>query len=64
MPIKVNIFAWRVRLNRLPSRVNLVARGVDVDSVICPCCEEEEEDINHLLFRCVLARQFWHRVAM
>ncbi|GJY36643.1 RNA-directed DNA polymerase, eukaryota [Tanacetum coccineum] len=36
VPIKVNIFAWRARLNRLPTRGNLLARGVSLDSSLCP----------------------------
>jgi hypothetical protein len=25
----------------------------------CPLCDEEEENINHLLLTCVFAREFW-----
>ncbi|GJZ16837.1 hypothetical protein Tco_0552960 [Tanacetum coccineum] len=32
VPIKVNVFFWRVRLNCLPTRVNLVRRGINVES--------------------------------
>nr|GEW38772.1 RNA-directed DNA polymerase, eukaryota [Tanacetum cinerariifolium] len=36
VPIKVNIFAWRARLDRLPTRGNLISRGVLLDSSYCP----------------------------
>ena len=36
LPIKINIFSWRLSLNRLPTRSNLDYRGVDLDSVLCP----------------------------
>nr|GFB20917.1 RNA-directed DNA polymerase, eukaryota [Tanacetum cinerariifolium] len=38
IPIKINVFAWRARLDRLPTRSNLVRRGVVLDSSLCPLC--------------------------
>ncbi|GJS32829.1 RNA-directed DNA polymerase, eukaryota [Tanacetum coccineum] len=38
IPIKLNIFAWRVCLDRLPTRLNLVRRDVQVSSLDCPIC--------------------------
>ena len=55
IPIKVNIFAWKVSLDRLPTRLNLVRRGVEILSLHCPICNLMHEDLNHLLFRCDLA---------
>ncbi|GKF61941.1 RNA-directed DNA polymerase, eukaryota [Tanacetum coccineum] len=55
IPIKINIFAWRARLDRLPTRSNLVRRGVVMDSNLCPVCGLVTEDIAHILFRCDLA---------
>ncbi|KAL4557747.1 hypothetical protein LXL04_035935 [Taraxacum kok-saghyz] len=49
---------------RLPCRVNLVMRGVDVDSVLCPMCQEEEESVSHLLVGCITAWQVWHSGAL
>nr|GEW90873.1 RNA-directed DNA polymerase, eukaryota, reverse transcriptase zinc-binding domain protein [Tanacetum cinerariifolium] len=42
--IKVNIFAWRARLDRLPTRGNLISRGVLLDSSYCPNCDLATED--------------------
>nr|GEV46971.1 RNA-directed DNA polymerase, eukaryota [Tanacetum cinerariifolium] len=36
VPVKVNVFAWRARLERLPTRDNLAKRGVHTDSNLCP----------------------------
>ncbi|GJZ40911.1 RNA-directed DNA polymerase, eukaryota [Tanacetum coccineum] len=36
IPIKINIFIWRARLDRLPTRSNLANRGVVLDSLLCP----------------------------
>ncbi|GJW67966.1 RNA-directed DNA polymerase, eukaryota [Tanacetum coccineum] len=45
IPIKINIFAWRARLDRLPTRSNLLRRGVVLDSSLCPICWHVPEDI-------------------
>nr|GEU97668.1 RNA-directed DNA polymerase, eukaryota, reverse transcriptase zinc-binding domain protein [Tanacetum cinerariifolium] len=34
--IKINVFAWRVRLDRFPTRVNLFRRGVVLEASLCP----------------------------
>nr|GEX26605.1 probable protein arginine N-methyltransferase 1 [Tanacetum cinerariifolium] len=47
VPIKVNIFAWRVSLDRLPTRGNLISRVVTLDSPLCPICELSHEDSSH-----------------
>nr|GEZ01741.1 RNA-directed DNA polymerase, eukaryota, reverse transcriptase zinc-binding domain protein [Tanacetum cinerariifolium] len=55
IPIKINIFAWKVYLDRLPTRLNLIRRGVQVPSLSCPVCNSAYEDMSHLLFSCDLA---------
>ncbi|GJU33007.1 RNA-directed DNA polymerase, eukaryota [Tanacetum coccineum] len=54
VPIKLNVFAWKVHLNRLPTRVNLQHRGVLISDPSCPICHSEDEDLAHLFFRCSL----------
>ncbi|GJY85558.1 RNA-directed DNA polymerase, eukaryota, partial [Tanacetum coccineum] len=48
IPIKINVFVWHARLDCLPSRSNLVRRGVALDSVTCPLCHAFVEDIQHV----------------
>ena len=55
IPIKINIFAWRVFLDRLPSKMNLLRRGVQVRSLLCPICNSYNEDVSHSFFSCSLA---------
>ncbi|GKA41680.1 RNA-directed DNA polymerase, eukaryota [Tanacetum coccineum] len=55
IPIKINIFAWKVRLDRLPTRLNLVHRGVQVTSLACPVCSTSHENTSHILFSCSMA---------
>ncbi|GJV62279.1 RNA-directed DNA polymerase, eukaryota [Tanacetum coccineum] len=61
IPIKINVFAWRVSLDRLPTRVNLIRRDVQVPSSDCPICTSDDEDASHLLFRCSMAADI-HRL--
>ncbi|GJR30073.1 RNA-directed DNA polymerase, eukaryota [Tanacetum coccineum] len=62
IPIKVNVFAWRARRNYLPTRANLNRRGIILDSSMCPLCQSDAEDINHVLFRCELAQIIVRRI--
>nr|GFA66725.1 RNA-directed DNA polymerase, eukaryota [Tanacetum cinerariifolium] len=56
IPIKINIFAWKLFLDRLPTRVNLAKRNVAVASLLRPLCETGMEDAAHLFFRCDMAK--------
>nr|GFA91611.1 RNA-directed DNA polymerase, eukaryota [Tanacetum cinerariifolium] len=62
IPIKINIFAWRARLDRLPTRSNIFRRGVVLDSYLCPLCGLVPEDIHHVLFRCDTAKLVFRRI--
>ncbi|GJT58112.1 RNA-directed DNA polymerase, eukaryota [Tanacetum coccineum] len=62
VPIKINIFGWRARRNCLPSRINLIRRGVHMESSLCAVCGRYEEDIHHLLFQCDLAQDVLKRI--
>ncbi|GKB86217.1 RNA-directed DNA polymerase, eukaryota, partial [Tanacetum coccineum] len=50
VPIKINIFGWRVCLDKLPTRLNLSLRGIDIPSILCPLCSIAVESSSHLLF--------------
>ncbi|GJW98631.1 RNA-directed DNA polymerase, eukaryota [Tanacetum coccineum] len=63
VPIKINIFAWKVSLDKLPSRFNLSLRGIDIPSIICPICSSAGESCSHLIFSCNLARLILRKVA-
>ncbi|GJS55968.1 RNA-directed DNA polymerase, eukaryota [Tanacetum coccineum] len=52
VPIKINVFAWKVFLDRLPTRSNLQHRGVLVSDLLCPLCSSAQEDSSHLFFSC------------
>nr|GEX26521.1 RNA-directed DNA polymerase, eukaryota [Tanacetum cinerariifolium] len=59
IPIKINVFLWRLSLNKLPSRVNLDLKGIDVDSLLCHIYKEDVESVNHIFFSCEMAKALW-----
>nr|GEX60197.1 RNA-directed DNA polymerase, eukaryota [Tanacetum cinerariifolium] len=61
--IKINIFACRVCLDKLPTRLNLYLRGVDIPSILYLLCSITIESSSHILFSCHLARQLMIKVA-
>ncbi|GJW47023.1 RNA-directed DNA polymerase, eukaryota [Tanacetum coccineum] len=63
VPIKINILAWKVCLDRLPTRLNLSLRGIDIPSISCPICSSAGETCAHLLFSCSMAKALYSKVA-
>ncbi|GKC69550.1 RNA-directed DNA polymerase, eukaryota, reverse transcriptase zinc-binding domain protein [Tanacetum coccineum] len=57
VPIKVNINAWKIKIDALPTRFNLSRRGMDIESIICPVCNTGVETTQHLFFKCSVIRQ-------
>ncbi|GKB37953.1 RNA-directed DNA polymerase, eukaryota [Tanacetum coccineum] len=55
IPIKLNVFKWRLALDKLPTRNNLASRGIMVPCHLCPICNMETESRDHLFFRCSIA---------
>ncbi|XP_071736746.1 uncharacterized protein [Rutidosis leptorrhynchoides] len=62
LPIKVNIFLWRLALDRLPTHLNLVNYGVEIDDVSFLICNHGLEDVNHVFFSCILAKELWRKI--
>ncbi|GJS23933.1 RNA-directed DNA polymerase, eukaryota [Tanacetum coccineum] len=63
VPIKINILAWKVCLDILPTRFNLSLRGLDIPSILCPICHLAGESSSHLFFSCNVARQLFQKIA-
>nr|GEY83271.1 RNA-directed DNA polymerase, eukaryota [Tanacetum cinerariifolium] len=49
IPKKINIFVWRAHRDCLPTRQNLIRRGVVLESDVCPLCEDSVEEPQHNL---------------
>ncbi|GJT16467.1 RNA-directed DNA polymerase, eukaryota, reverse transcriptase zinc-binding domain protein, partial [Tanacetum coccineum] len=62
VPINLNVNAWRVRHDYLPTRLNLSIRGLDIPSILCPLCNTATESTSHIFFFCHLARQVMIKV--
>ncbi|GKA42579.1 RNA-directed DNA polymerase, eukaryota [Tanacetum coccineum] len=56
IPIKVNVFAWKLFLDRLPTRSNLARSNVTVPSLACSLCDLALEDSSHLFFGCSVTK--------
>ncbi|GKD63571.1 RNA-directed DNA polymerase, eukaryota [Tanacetum coccineum] len=63
MPKKVNILVWKMSMDRIPTGVNLDARGIDIPSVLCAICEGCSETTNHAFFECPFVVQVYKRFA-
>ena len=62
VPIKVNIHAWKVRLDCLPTRFKLSRRGLDIPSIMCPICGKGVESSAHLFFACDFAKDNFRKI--
>ncbi|GJW65591.1 retrovirus-related pol polyprotein from transposon TNT 1-94 [Tanacetum coccineum] len=62
IPRKVNIFMWRLSLDRLPHRLNLSLRGMDILAISCSSCNANVESANHIFFECIIASDLWKLV--
>jgi hypothetical protein len=60
-PSKVVAFAWKVLLNRVPTKVNLATRNAlgPEDSTRCVLCNAMEESSRHLFLHCEVASRVW-----
>ncbi|GJR12536.1 RNA-directed DNA polymerase, eukaryota [Tanacetum coccineum] len=62
VPIKINVLAWKVSLDCLPTRLNISRRGIDIPSILCPICDSVVESSSHLFFGCSLAKDILRRI--
>ncbi|GJY28671.1 RNA-directed DNA polymerase, eukaryota, reverse transcriptase zinc-binding domain protein [Tanacetum coccineum] len=63
VPIKVNVHAWKVKLDSLPTRFNLYRRGLDIPSILCPICGKAAETTSHIFFSCSMARDIYRKIS-
>ncbi|XP_071740342.1 uncharacterized protein [Rutidosis leptorrhynchoides] len=64
LPRKVNIFIWRLALDKLPTRLNLSMKGLEIQSIACPICGYNVESGDHTFFSCSLADQIWLKIRL
>ncbi|XP_022027113.1 uncharacterized protein LOC110928406 [Helianthus annuus] len=54
--------AWRAEMNRLPTKVKLVKRGVYIPNTLCVWCGYHDETSMHVLADCIIAINVWERI--
>ncbi|XP_045797738.1 uncharacterized protein LOC123891913 [Trifolium pratense] len=60
VPLKVSIFAWRLLRDRLPTKTNLVIRGIISSSAqVCVAGCGEAESAHHLFISCSFFGSLW-----
>lgn len=64
VPIKVNILLWRIGWNKIPTRMNLLIKGVEMGETCCPICQSQGESSDHLFAGCNLIIPLWSRIAV
>ncbi|GJR85158.1 RNA-directed DNA polymerase, eukaryota, reverse transcriptase zinc-binding domain protein [Tanacetum coccineum] len=63
VPIKVNVHAWKVKLDCLPTRFNISRRGMDIESILCPICGNAVESSRHLFFTCRFSSELMRKIS-
>ncbi|WOL08208.1 hypothetical protein Cni_G16960 [Canna indica] len=58
---KIKIFIWKLVLERLPSS-DYLSRFCKIQRSSCHVCGKESDSINHILFNCPFAQDFWLKV--
>nr|GEU84862.1 RNA-directed DNA polymerase, eukaryota [Tanacetum cinerariifolium] len=64
VPIKVNVLAWKIKLDALPTRLIISRRGMPLNSIACPICDRGVESSSHLFFACSLATQLACKISL
>lgn len=63
VPLKVSIFAWRLLRDRLPTKSNLLHRGIiSADYYVCTTGYGHLETAHHLFLSCSMFGSLWHGV--
>ncbi|PWA54381.1 reverse transcriptase zinc-binding domain-containing protein [Artemisia annua] len=61
-PLKCKILAWRASLDRLPTKMELIKRGVPLQHAMCTFCNSEDETLLHLFTGCPFSDEIWSRI--
>ena len=61
---KINVLAWKIKMDALPTRINISRRGIDIPCIECPNCNCGVESSYHLFVQCDLVRQIARRIVV
>ena len=59
VPSKASHFACRLIWDKLPTKVNLRRRNVELNDICYPFCRICDEDASHLFFSCAKTMPLW-----
>ncbi|GKC36893.1 RNA-directed DNA polymerase, eukaryota, reverse transcriptase zinc-binding domain protein [Tanacetum coccineum] len=62
-PIRVTdgLGLWKVRESFRLHRINILRRGMDIESILCPMCDNAAESASHLFFTCRVAKEIFRK---
>nr|GEU50137.1 hypothetical protein [Tanacetum cinerariifolium] len=63
VPSKVNILAWRIKHDFLPTCLNISRRGIDLNSITCVSYTTAIETTSHIFFACPLVNLLYKKIA-
>lgn len=55
---KIKMFFWQAIKDRLPTRINLLRRGIDCNTS-CPLCSAAVETLEHIFIFCPRVKSIW-----
>ncbi|XP_021974646.1 uncharacterized protein LOC110869722 [Helianthus annuus] len=62
VPNKVNIFVWRAEMERIPTKVALINRRINIQDGLCSLCDAGDEDVMHLFTGCGFVSGVWEAI--
>ncbi|XP_071714352.1 uncharacterized protein [Rutidosis leptorrhynchoides] len=63
LPRKINIFVSRLARDRLPTRLNISHRGIEIEHLNYDSCSVHVESLKHVLFECPIATELWRSIS-
>ncbi|XP_021726229.1 uncharacterized protein LOC110693417 [Chenopodium quinoa] len=63
IPPKWSLFLWKLVMNGMAVKSNLVKRGIEIEDY-CDSCGTTEEDLQHLFRMCSFARYAWKNCSL
>jgi len=57
---KAQLLGWRLFLDKLPIKVKLAPRGIQLQNNLCETCLASEENAKHLFFSCSASQKVWN----
>ncbi|KAJ0555528.1 putative reverse transcriptase zinc-binding domain-containing protein [Helianthus annuus] len=62
VPPKVNYFTWRVMIERIPVKKELIRRRIPMNNQLCSRCGIQEETVDHVICGCTSSKSVWKKI--